>query len=556
MYPNLRLPLRFDRESLQRDLSLVAESEWFPHYNERDYGGDWRGVALRSPLGQSRHLLVHGNSFSDTELIERCPYFRGLLESFACPLKSVRLLSLAPGSFIREHSDPNLGYEDGEVRIHIPVQTNSGVEFYSSGERLHLEEGNCYYINVDLPHRVNNRGSAARVHLVIDAEVNDWVRELFGRGHPIERLAPSRIGDFRKAVLADSSLQQKLHAIAGERIFNKQMVELGHGRGFDFEEVDADQRDPLRADSPPEQPWIPVRLLDTDRPSAEWIYLGQRRFTEPFFEDTVNVALRNSFARVFRQEAPLEVSDAPPPAGIIFHISRCGSTLAAQMLAAVPQHTVISEAPIIDEAIQAHHAQALRSIVAALRRGGGPCFLKLDAWHIHNLPLVLEAFPETPWIFLYRNPLEVLVSQTQRPGRLALPGALKPDSLKLTREDMTRVPRDRWCAHVLAGLFETALAYRDLPRGLFLNYNQLPEAMWTLAAQHFALSLTGKERGLMRETALMHVKSPNTIFQPDGAEKCSQASEKCRQQAAELLNPLYRELERARNGCPAGGPKL
>jgi aspartyl/asparaginyl beta-hydroxylase (cupin superfamily) len=93
-------------------------------------------------------------------------------------LKSVRLLSLAAGSFIREHSDHALTYEDGEMRVHIPVQTSGQVEFYVDGERLLLEEGHSYYINVNLPHRITNASSIDRVHLIVDVEVNDWVHEL------------------------------------------------------------------------------------------------------------------------------------------------------------------------------------------------------------------------------------------------------------------------------------------------------------------------------------------------------------------------------------------
>ena len=33
------------------------------------------------------------------------------------------------------------------------------------------------------------------------------------------------------------------------------------------------------------------------------------------------------------------------PTGFIFHLARCGSTLVSQMLAALPEHIVLSEAP-------------------------------------------------------------------------------------------------------------------------------------------------------------------------------------------------------------------
>src|SRR5579883_3353608 len=149
MISSLQLPMRFEPELLRRDLSAVEAGEWTKHYNQADYGGDWRGAALRSKSGNTRELFAGAAEFQDTPLLDACPYFREVMAAFDCPLKSVRLLSLAPGSFIREHTDDSLDFEDGEVRIHIPVQTNADVEFYVAGERLLLEEGGSYYLNVN-----------------------------------------------------------------------------------------------------------------------------------------------------------------------------------------------------------------------------------------------------------------------------------------------------------------------------------------------------------------------------------------------------------------------
>jgi hypothetical protein len=185
MHGALLLPFRFDPVRLKSDLARVREEEWTPHFNERDYGGDWRGVALRSQNGDKSFLFasfVGAAEFRDTELMDRCAYFRELLSVFECPVKAVRLLSLGAGSFVREHRDHALSYEDGEMRIHIPVQTSGEVEFYVDGERLPLEEGRTYYINVNLPHRIVNGSDVDRVHLVLDIEVNEWVHELVRAG--------------------------------------------------------------------------------------------------------------------------------------------------------------------------------------------------------------------------------------------------------------------------------------------------------------------------------------------------------------------------------------
>ena len=47
-----------------------------------------------------------------------------------------------------------------------------------NGQRIVMDEGTCWYVNVNFPHRVANRGTADRVHLVIDCIVDDWLRSI------------------------------------------------------------------------------------------------------------------------------------------------------------------------------------------------------------------------------------------------------------------------------------------------------------------------------------------------------------------------------------------
>ena len=75
----------------------------------------------------------------------------------------------------------DLSYEKGEVRFHIPVFTNDGVFFFSRDTRIIMKEGECWYVNVNIPHRVSNEGLTDRIHLVIDCKVNPWIKEWFSR---------------------------------------------------------------------------------------------------------------------------------------------------------------------------------------------------------------------------------------------------------------------------------------------------------------------------------------------------------------------------------------
>ena len=79
---------------------------------------------------------------------------------------------------VKEHCDYNLGFEDGEVRLHIPVLTNPAVEFVLDGKRITMNPGEVWYHNFNLPHRVANHGPTDRIHLVMDCFLNGWLCDL------------------------------------------------------------------------------------------------------------------------------------------------------------------------------------------------------------------------------------------------------------------------------------------------------------------------------------------------------------------------------------------
>src|ERR1043166_3127673 len=100
------------------------------------------------------------------------------------------------------------------------------------------------------------------------------------------------------------------------------------------------------------QDWVPLRFLARDqRNLVDWVFVGGERFTDPFFEQTVSRCLTHPANVLFRHQTSVEVlreiyeqRRGLEPAGFIFHMSRCGSTLISQMLAAVKRNIVISEA--------------------------------------------------------------------------------------------------------------------------------------------------------------------------------------------------------------------
>ena len=185
----LRLPFTFDPDLLARDLHGLSAVGWTEHFVRQNYDGDWSVIPLRG-AASAKHpvMMIYSDptctDFADTPMLAACPYFRQVLDTFKTPLLAVRLMRLTPGSVIKEHNDMDLSFEDGTVRIHVPVVTNAGVEFYLNRSRVVLDAGSAWYLRLSDPHSVVNGGSSDRVHMVIDAEVNRWVADILrSRAH-------------------------------------------------------------------------------------------------------------------------------------------------------------------------------------------------------------------------------------------------------------------------------------------------------------------------------------------------------------------------------------
>ena len=182
----LRLSLAFEPTRLAADMTNFSHGSWIEHFVKQNYDGDWSVVPLRGPAGATHPVrMIYSDpsctAFEDTPMLAGSPYFREVLAAFACPLHAVRLMRLTPGSVIKEHHDNDLSFEQGMVRIHIPIVTNDGVDFRLNGTRCPMPAGSAWYLRLSDPHSVANRGTQDRVHLVIDAAVNDWVEALFQR---------------------------------------------------------------------------------------------------------------------------------------------------------------------------------------------------------------------------------------------------------------------------------------------------------------------------------------------------------------------------------------
>jgi hypothetical protein len=318
--------------------------------------------------------------------------------------------------------------------------------------------------------------------------------------------------------------------------------------------------------------WIPYRVEWRGYgPEVDWCYLGERPFREPFFDHTIRSVLRDPFHLSARHHTPIQaladmsaVRPGLPLGGLIFHMSRCGSTLISRLLASSPTNLVLSEAPPIDEVLDMARRGAseeqriawLRGLVSALgqpRTGQEQrMFIKLDSWHVLDLPLIRRAFPDTPWIFVYRDPVEVMMSHKQLRGSQMAPGQLPPARLGL---DATAVQLpldlDKFCARVLGNFCTAAAQYAPMHGGMLVNYNQFPDAIWSDILPWFRVAPTEAEREEMELEMMYHAKQPAHPFQPDSEAKRRAASPALRALAEQFIAPAYYQLEAVRQNHAA-----
>lgn len=307
--------------------------------------------------------------------------------------------------------------------------------------------------------------------------------------------------------------------------------------------------------SPPE---LPARAaFRGDSLFFEMRAIAPAELRDPFLQQTVRrVTAAPALLQIARAELPTSAHGAAPgsaPAGIVFHVGRCGSTLVSQMLRQIDGLTVYSEPLAINEILVPPHPWDRAGRVAALRaaaelfalHAGGAYVIKLSSWNTLYAALVAEAFPTVPWAFVVRDPLEVCVSLCQRP-----PGWLR-DARASTRlfADLVEagdghVDDEEFTARLFAA-YCRAVAGLEAGRGLILRYPELPQTVVARLVPHFGLPLDDAALQRLAAASRRDAKAPPgsaTDFVADGGRKRAAASARLRDVVQRLAEPAWRRL--------------
>ncbi len=317
-----------------------------------------------------------------------------------------------------------------------------------------------------------------------------------------------------------------------------------------------------RAAWPDVADWTPWRVsAGPEGPVVEWCHTTGLHFDDPFFDQTVERAFRHPFRLLFQHRTALadigaaaDAAPSLPVAGIVLHLSRCGSTLVAQMLDALPSLLVLSEpgpvdavlrpSAVVPDADPGERARWVRGVVAALARPRTPeqtaCVLKLDAWAVMDLPLLRRALPGVPWVFCYRDGIDVLASHRGQPGFHVIPGTLPPSVLGWDPATDPVVDGDDHAARVLARLGRAALDHLG-PDGRLVAYRDLPDAVAEVIAPHFGIEVDVGARAAMAAAGRRDAKNPVLPF---AGPRPLPDDPGLRAAAARWLDPVVVDLDR------------
>jgi len=298
-------------------------------------------------------------------------------------------------------------------------------------------------------------------------------------------------------------------------------------------------------------PWLPTRLRHTETgPVVDWCEVPDGAMTGPFFDPSARC--RTAGNRSSALDALAADDSAPLPSGLIFHVSRCGSTLFARQLAAVPGSRVLSEPPIVESLLRwpgldaVQRRARLHGLLAAFAAGSPPpraSVIKFAARALLDHASIRAAGMGVPCVVLYRDPAEVLVALVGT--STALPPGLREAMLLDDPGDPDRTdslePVEFW-ARVLARQYASAADLAACEGVLLLRYDALPDAAWQCVAPHFGLALDAADRTAMQAAAARNAKS-GQAFIDDRAAKRARVSAEIAAAVERWIAPHHARLE-------------
>ena len=304
----------------------------------------------------------------------------------------------------------------------------------------------------------------------------------------------------------------------------------------------------------------------------------------------------------YSQGAPHELQIG----GLVFHETRCGSTLTANLLSAAdpPAHRVYSEAsPLLSTLVACKSSDCskqkqddlIRDVLYLMGRSSDirekRVFYKIQSVGVRDIATIFRVIPNVPWMFIYRNSVEVMMSHFKNGSitnkAVCLRGRNTPHpliteiALEHGRAAKSLTNAEYCAAHLVrtvcikylsvfeaptvliisitsnnlhhhikqASLCQAAIQQYDATNhGRFVNYADLPDILWDdIFVNYFQIPRHSLHHKEMLKAANVYSKGrgnkANQEWQQDSAHKQEQTSPEIQQAAEDFLQPLFEKLQ-------------
>jgi hypothetical protein len=180
--------------------------------------------------------------------------------------------------------------------------------------------------------------------------------------------------------------------------------------------------------------------------------------------------------------------------------------------------------------------------------------VKCGIGSIFSIKAMRLIWPDVPFVILVRDPLEVIVSNLQRPPIWLLEGIKNPRCLRwgpAPTDACTRNPAD-FASGMLESVYAEAVTAVD--HGcIVIDYADLRPEVVLKIGELFGLELAD-DGGRFSDQFRVHSKMQERVFESDSIAKRLAATEETRDRVAQSVDPAYRRLLQASLSVAASNP--
>lgn len=294
--------------------------------------------------------------------------------------------------------------------------------------------------------------------------------------------------------------------------------------------------------------WAPADY-DPKRRVLEWMSAAEKPI-HPFYSEHISAVRGQLLSALIKPKTALlpalnlsGLVKQVQPAGFIFHLSRCGSTLVSRSFAGLPKCRVLSESPLLTQVLldgSLSDTQRRAALTFCINTQGQlfhpeqHLLIKWNAWDLQFWPLILSLYPQVPVLLLLRDPVEILASQQKSAGY----HMVRQPSRPLFRE--LSVPEEEsileYQCKVLRLLLGYGLEMSQRSQVMVVDYQELLPVIANKIANWFSLALSQEECNQVEQCQLIHSKTATQPFMADSQFKQSFFTVKQKEQIHSFCN--------------------